>query len=158
MHIASLVKISCYLFKLSSGNENIGVFRADNSVKNCKICPSAIPYQISLMSIYIASLVKILCYLLKLSSGNENMGVSRADNSIKIWRNLLISTLKPDLLNVNAHTKFGENPLMFTQVIIRKRKRDGRTYDGQTDGRTDGHTHGRPTWNHNTPPLLCGGV
>ena len=34
MHIASLVKIPCYLFKLSSGNENMGVSRADNSVKN----------------------------------------------------------------------------------------------------------------------------
>ena len=32
MHIASLAKIPCYLFKLSSGNENMGVSRADNSV------------------------------------------------------------------------------------------------------------------------------
>ena len=53
------------------------------------------------------------------------MGVSRADNSVNIWRNLPISNPKPDLLNVTAHTKFGENPLMFTQVIIRKRKKDG---------------------------------
>ena len=34
-----------------------------------------------------------------------------------------------------------ENPLMFAQVIIRKRKTDGRTTDGR---RTDGQTHGRP--------------
>ena len=33
MHIASLVKISCYLFKLSSGYKNKGVSWADNSVK-----------------------------------------------------------------------------------------------------------------------------
>ena len=65
------------------------------------------PKQISLMSIYIAKLVKIPCYLLKLSSRNENMGVSRADNTVKIWRNLPISYPKPDLLNVNAYTKFG---------------------------------------------------
>ena len=70
----------------------------------------------------IASLVKRPCYLLKLSSGNENMGVSRADNSVKIWRNLPISNPKPDLLNVNAYSKFGLSPLLFTQVIIRKRK------------------------------------
>ena len=69
-----------------------------------------------------ASLMTIPCYLLKLSSGNENMGVSRADNSVKIWRNLAISNPKPDYLNVNAYTKFGENPLLFTQVILRKRK------------------------------------
>ena len=72
------------------------------------------------MSMHIASLVKIPCYLLKLSSGNENMSVSRADNSVKISRNLPISNPKPDLLNVNAYSKFGENPLLFTQVIVRK--------------------------------------
>ena len=33
MHIASLVKKPCYLLKLSSGNENMGVSRADNSVQ-----------------------------------------------------------------------------------------------------------------------------
>ena len=82
---------------------------------------------------HIASLVKIPCYLLKLSSRYENMGVSRADNSIKIWRNLPISNPKPHLHNINAHTKFGENPLMFTQVIIRKQKTDGRMTDGHTD-------------------------
>ena len=66
------------------------------------------------------------------------MGVSRADKSIKIWRNLPISNPKPDLHNINAHTKFGENPLMFTQVIIWKWKMDGRTTDGWADERTNG--------------------
>ena len=33
MHIASLVKRPCYLLKLSSGNKNMGVSWADNSVK-----------------------------------------------------------------------------------------------------------------------------
>ena len=84
IHIASLVKIPCYLLKLSSGNKNMGVSRADNSVKFDEICPLAIPNQISLMSMNIASLMEIPCYLLRLSSGNENMGVSRADNSVKI--------------------------------------------------------------------------
>ena len=48
--------------------------------------------------------------------------VSGADNSVTIWRNLYISNLKPDLLNVNAYSKFDENPLLFTKVIVRKRK------------------------------------
>ena len=104
MHIASLVKRPCYFLKLSSGNENMGVSRADNSVK---ICPLAIPNQISLMSMHIASLVKRPYYLLKLLSGNENIGVSPADNSVKIRLNLPISNSKPDLLNVNAYSKFG---------------------------------------------------
>ena len=63
------------------------------------------------------------------------MGVSRADIYVNIWQNLPISNPKPDIHNINAHTKFGENPLMFTQVIIRKQKSDGRM-----DGRTDRHT------------------
>ena len=50
------------------------------------------------------------------------MGMSRADNSVKIWQNLPISNPKPDLLNVNAYSKFDENPLLFTRVIIRRQK------------------------------------
>ena len=63
--------------------------------------------QILIISMHIASLVKRPCYLLKYSSGNETMGVSRADNSVQISQNLLISNPKPDLLNVNAYSKFG---------------------------------------------------
>ena len=100
----------------------MGMSRAETPSKFDDICPLAIPNQISLMSMHIASLMKIPCYLLKLSSGNENMGVSRADNSVKIQQNLAISSPKPDLLNVNAYSKFGENPLLFTEVIVRKRK------------------------------------
>ena len=55
------------------------------------------------------------------------MGLSRADNSVKISQNLPISNLKPDLHNINAHTKLGENPLMFDQVTIRKQNTDRRT-------------------------------
>ena len=98
-----------------------------------KICPLAI----SFISMHEPSLVKTPWHLLKLSSGNENMGVARADNSVQIWRNLPISNPKPDLYHINAHTKFGENPSMFIQVIIRKRNTDGRMYDWRTDRHTD---------------------
>ena len=50
------------------------------------------------------------------------MGVPWPDNSVKIWWNLAISNPKPDLLNVNAYSKFGENPLLFTHVIVQKQK------------------------------------
>ena len=65
------------------------------------------------------------------------MGPSRADNSVKVWRSLPISNPKPDLYSINAHTKFGENPLMFTQVIILKRKTDRRMDDWRTDRHID---------------------
>ena len=32
------------------------------------------------------------------------------ENSVKNWLNLPISNPKADLHNINAHTKFGENP------------------------------------------------
>ena len=88
------------------------------------------------MSMHIASLDKIPCYLLKLSSGNDNMGMSWADNSVKIWRNLPISNPKPDLYNINAHTKFGENPWCLLKLSSRNEKW---TIERTTDGRTDGH-------------------
>ena len=47
------------------------------------------------------------------------MDVSQADkNLMKFahWQS------QPDLLNFNAYSKFGENPLLFTQVIVRKQK------------------------------------
>ena len=53
---------------------------------------------------------------------NENMGMSRADNSVKICQNLPISNPKPEVDNINAHTKFGENRLVFTHIIIQKWK------------------------------------
>ena len=48
--------------------------------------------------------------------------VLQADNSVKDWWNLLNSNTKPDYHNTNAHNKFGENPLIFTQVIVQKQK------------------------------------
>ena len=98
--------------------------------------PNAIPNQISTISMHISSLVKICWELLKLLSWKENTNVLRADNSTKHWQNLPISNPKPDLYNINACTKFGENPLIFTQVIVWKRK-SGRTDRHTTDELTD---------------------
>ena len=88
---------------------------------------------------YTPSLVKIHWYLLKLSSGNENMDLCR-QITVKNWWNLPSKNPKPDLYNISAHNEFGENPLIFTQFIIRKRKygqMDDRRMDVQTDGHTD---------------------
>ena len=41
------------------------------------------------------------------------MDVLRADNSVK-------KQTKADVHNNNAHTRFGENPLIFTKVIVQK--------------------------------------
>ena len=66
--------------------------------------------------------------------------MSQTDNSVKIWQNFPINNPKPDLHNINAHTKLHENPLMFTQVLIRKQKMDRWTDGRMTDRRLDGRT------------------
>ena len=84
-------------------------------VKIDEICRLAILNQIHLISMHLSSFVKIHWKsILKLPSGNENMDVSRADNSVENWRNLPFSHPKSDFGNINAYTKFGENPLIFT--------------------------------------------
>ena len=50
------------------------------------------------------------------------MDVLQADNSVKNRWNSTICNPKADVHNINAHTKFGENPLIFTKVIVQKLK------------------------------------
>ena len=70
---------------------------------------------------HILSLVKHNIDIYSLLFGNENMDVSRAENCQKLM-NFRTSNPKPNLHNIHAHTKFGENPLTLTEVIVRKRK------------------------------------
>ena len=164
IYILFLSFVFCFLPYLFTGRKNI------NSNKNVKrwyttiillrcgqippskideICPLAIPNQISLISMHVPSLVKILWHLLKLLSRTENMGMSQAHKSLQ-------SQIR--FPQYQCTYQFGENPLIFTQVIMRNWKTDGQT-DGQTDmGLIDGQTHGHQSLNHNTPPLLCGWV
>ena len=67
---------------------------------------------------HISSLVKIPWYLLELLSWNKNTDVLWAENSVKNGQNLPNSNPLPDIRNSYAHTKLGENPLIFTQVTI----------------------------------------
>ena len=90
IYIASLVKIPCYLLKLSSGNINMGVSRADNSIKISQNLPISNPNQISTISIHIPSVVKIHWCLLKLSSGNEKRMEGRTDRHRDVQRETII--------------------------------------------------------------------
>ena len=91
--------------------------------------------------------------------------MSQADVSVKNSWNLPISNPKLDLHNINAQTKFGEKPLIFSKVIIREWKfghtagrqvwwKSIEIYSSyhpemkiQMDGHTTaGRTHGLPTW------------
>ena len=128
LHIQSLVKIYWYFLKLSSGNENIILSRADNTIRIDEICPLAIPNQISTISMHTPTLVKIHWHLLKLLSGNEK-NQTTLSNSVKYWRHLPISNPKTDFHNINTHTKFGDK-----SVDIHS------SYRSETRIRTDGQT------------------
>ena len=140
MHIAGLVKIPCYLLKLSSGNENMGVSRADNSVKNWRNLAISNPKP-DLHNINAhTKFGEIHWCLLKLSSGNENMGVSRADNSVKNWRNFAISNPKPDLKkNQCTYQVWWKSIDVYSSYHpeTKNGRTDGRMTDGQTNGLTD---------------------
>ena len=117
------------------------IVRGNEKIRTCRgqitdeICLSAIPSQIFTISMQIPSLMKIYWYLLMLSSKIENTDLSWGDNLVENWRNLPINYPKPDLYNINAHTEFGENLLISTEIIVRKRKYVRHT-DGQTNKRT----------------------
>ena len=50
------------------------------------------------------------------------MNVLPADNTIKNGWNLPSNNSKADVNNINTPAKFGENPLIFTKVIVQKWK------------------------------------
>ena len=70
---------------------------------------------------HISNLVKIHWDLLVIVL-KVHMDVLRADDSVKNGRNSTISNPKADVHNINAYTKFGENPLILTKVIVQKWK------------------------------------
>ena len=67
------------------------------------------------------------------------MSMSRANNAIKILRNLPNNNPKSDRNNINAQTKFGENPLMFFSSNHPETKY-GRMEVQLTNERTDRYT------------------
>ena len=80
------------------------------------------------------SIYSILIFLLKkcehfFSKKFQNICVSLDVNFNESLTNDVVhfEQLGPDLYNINAHTKFGENPLEFTQAIIWKRNTDRHT-------------------------------
>ena len=121
-------------------NKNVGVSWADNSVKvqrNLTISnPKPDLHNINAQWYYQVWWKSIVYSSYQLET---KIWASRADNPVNIWWNLIISNPKPDLHNINAHTKFGENPLMFTQVIIRIRNMDRWTDVRLADGPTERH-------------------
>ena len=96
--------------------------------------------------------VVCLCHLLNILT-NEKMGVSWADLRLKL----------PKFANSQSQTRSPQyqctHQVKIHWCLLKLSSGNEKWTDGRTtDGRTDRLTHGRPTWNHNTPPLLCGGV
>ena len=103
MHISNFVKIHSDLLIFLLWNKNMDVLQADN-------CAAGTQHQNDVVSTsmrrdHVASTLirhhfNVVCLL----------GVK--------WRNLLKSNPNPNIHNINAHIKFGENPLRFAQGIV----------------------------------------
>ena len=129
MHTPSLVKIHWYLLKLSPGNENTDMWKAE-FVNNSQNLPISNPRP-DLHNIK----VQIHWYLLKLLPGKENTDIWRAGNSVKNWQNLPISKPKPDLHNINVLAMFWWKSIGYhTEMKIWTEEH---TTDKQMDGETD---------------------
>ena len=79
--------------------------------------PTAIPNQTSTISMQISSWVNPLIFIQAVVP-KQKYGCVVGRQLYQNWWNLPISNPEPDLYNSNALTKFGENPLIFTEVII----------------------------------------
>ena len=62
--------------------------------------------------------------ILKILSGNEILTLIKGHNSVKILRKMTGNNPKLDLVNVDVHTKFGQNLSICSQDIERKRNSD----------------------------------
>ena len=156
MHITSLVKIHWHLLKLSSQNENTDVWRADNSVWN---------WQNFAISNLKPDLYNINRHTTFGEHGNKNMDMWQESTDIyssyhpemKIQMcggQITLSKIDKfcplaipnqiSTISINAHTKFGENPLMFKLSSSNEIWMDGQTayirwMDRWTDRGMDRH-------------------
>ena len=76
------------------------------------------------MLMCIQNLVEFCQIVLKILSGNEILTPIKGHNSIKILRKMTGNNPKLDLVNDDAHTKFGRILSICSQDIERKRNFD----------------------------------
>ena len=76
------------------------------------------------MLMCIQNLVRFCQFVLKILSGNEILTSNKGHNSVKILRKMTGNNPKPDLVNVDVHTKFGQILSIRSQDIERKRNSD----------------------------------
>ena len=76
------------------------------------------------MLMCIQNLVRFCQFILKILSGNEILMSIKGHNSVKIWRKMIGTNPKLDLVNVDVHTKFGQILSISSQDIERKRNSD----------------------------------
>ena len=76
------------------------------------------------MLMCIQNLVRFCQFVLNILNGNEILMSIKGRNSVKIWRKMMGNNPKPDLVNVDVHTQFGQILSIRSQDIERKRNSD----------------------------------
>ena len=125
MHILSLVKIRWDLLKLLPWNETMDVSRTDNSVKtvqNLPISTSEPIFQNINTHTKIGENPLILSQVIVWKWRYWRVVGIYARNYVKNWRTFPISNPKPNLYNINTHTRFVENSSIFIQGFVKETK------------------------------------
>ena len=76
------------------------------------------------MLLCIQNLVRFCQIVLKIFSGNKILTSIKGRNSVKILRKMMGNNPKPELVNVDVHTKFGQILPIYSQDIEWKRNFD----------------------------------
>ena len=63
-------------------------------------------------------------FVLKILCGNENLISIKGHNSVTNFQKMIGNNPALDLVNINAHTKFGQNLFISSQDNMQKRKYD----------------------------------
>ena len=70
------------------------------------------------------NLVKFHPFVFNILSGYENVISTKGHDFAMNFRKMIVNNLNLDLVNINAHTKFGQILSISSQGIERKRKSD----------------------------------
>ena len=70
------------------------------------------------------NLVKIFWFVLEILSGNGILTLIKGNNFVNYLQKLTCNYPSLDLVNINAYTKFGQNPSILSEDIKQKRNSD----------------------------------
>ena len=108
MYIQNLMKFCPFVLKILRGNKILTSIKSHNSGINLQKLTSNNPNLALVNTLHIQSLVKLYPFVLKLIiEWKRNLTSFKGHNSVSNLRKMTSNNPNLDLVNINAHTKFG---------------------------------------------------